>query len=84
MRLKISKPERSHKSKKEQQKKSSVQIVSGGFVQRSRKPQQHGDERRSQLLRVDADFAQWVRNEAMVKGTGITEVTRQLYHSLGD
>jgi len=79
---KATKPARSHKSKKEQARKSSVRVFEGGFIERSRKPQQQGDNLKSQLLRVDAGFAAFVRGEAMRSGVSITEVTRQLYHSL--
>jgi hypothetical protein len=75
------KPSRSHKSKKEQKKPSTVRVFEGGFVERSRKPQQHGEFHKSQLLRVDADFAEFVRGEAMRSGSSITEVTRQLHRS---
>ena len=81
-RLHAAKPARSHKSKKEQTRKSSVRVIEGGFIERSRKPQQQGDNLKSQLLRVDGNFAEWLRGEAMRSGTSITEVTRILHHSL--
>jgi hypothetical protein len=74
-------PARSHKSKKEQRamaKKSAVKIVGNGFVQRSAKPKVEGDKKRSQLIRVSADFAGWLRQQAKVHGT-VTNVTRRLY-----
>jgi hypothetical protein len=79
----VSAPKRSHKSKKEQRRKSSVRVVNGGFVERTRKPQQHGDAIKSQLVRVDAEFAAWVRSEAGASGISITEVTRQLFLAYG-
>ena len=77
----MKKPDRSHKSKAEQKrlaKKSAVKIVGNGFVQRTAKPKVEGEKKRSQLIRVSADFAGWLRQQAKVHGT-VTNVTRRLY-----
>ena len=79
---KAKKPARSHKSKKEQARKSSVRVYEGGFIERSRTPQQQGETFKSRLIRADAGFADFVRGEAMRSGVSITEVTRQIHHSL--
>lgn len=73
------KPARAHKSKVERKKLDKVSAVRiiGGFVQRTAKPEVTGSNRKSQMVRVDADFAAFLRMEA-VKHGGITEVTRKL------
>lgn len=78
------KPARSHKSKKEQAKKSTACVVNGGFIERTRNPEVTGEAVKSQMMRVSADFAGWVRAQAMQHGISITEVTRMLYLELAD
>lgn len=78
----ISKPQRSHKSKKEQKRKSSVRVFGGGFIERSRRPQVHGEESKSRIIRVDADFAEYIRDVAKREGKSITDMTRALYLEL--
>lgn len=80
--LQITKPKRAHKSKKDQKKKVTTRIIEGGFVERTRKPATQGENLKSQLIRVDAKFAQWLREEAMKSGQSITDVTRILYMDL--
>ena len=79
------KPNRSHKSKKEQkrlEKVSTTKIVGEGrFVQRTRKPQKHGKRIKSVLIRVDAEFAAFCRKQARIDGS-ITEVTRKIYERI--
>lgn len=75
------KPDRSHKSKKEQKrlaKKTTTKIVGNGFVQRTTKPKVTGDDKKSRLVRIDFKFAEWLRSQAKSHGT-ITNVTRRLY-----
>ena len=81
---KASKPKRAHKSKKQQAKKSSVRVINDGFIERSRKPATMGTALKSRMIRVDADFAEWCRAEAMKSGVSITEVTRSLYQAMTD
>lgn len=76
-------PKRAHKSKSERkklEKKSTAKIVGKGFLQRSAKPEVHGNAVKSQLVRVDAGFGKWLRTQAKLYGS-ITEVTRRLYHN---
>lgn len=81
----VHKAKRSHKSKAEQKvlnRQRKVKVVGDGrFVQRTKKPQKQGKETKSQLLRVDAGFADFCREKAMTEGS-ITEVTRKLVHRL--
>jgi hypothetical protein len=75
------KPARSHKSKKEQRKKSTVRMH-GGFMERTRKPVITGEgDLKSRMIRVDADFAEYLRRTAMKEGVSLTAVTRNLYLS---
>lgn len=77
--LTATKPARSHKSKKEQKKKSSVRVINGGFVERTRKPAITGEgDLTSRMVRVDAGFADYLRTLAMKSGKSITAVTRDL------
>lgn len=46
-----------------------------------KKIKQTGTHQKSQMIRVDADFADWVRGIAKKEGTSVTEVTRMLYES---
>jgi hypothetical protein len=78
--VKKSAPKRAHKSKKEKAKKSSV-VMSGGFLQRVKKPEVTGTNFKSRLVRVDADFADYLRSTAMKSGKSITSVTRDLFLS---
>jgi hypothetical protein len=85
----VNKPKRSHKSKAEQKrlnKTRKVKVVGNGrFVQRAKKPATQGKKTKSQLIRVDADFANWCRRKAEQTDDGkgsITEVTRKLYHKI--
>lgn len=80
--LKITKPARAHKSKKERAKKSTVRVINGGFVERSRKPELTGDEVQSKMCRVDGGFWTLIRNRAMKEGKSITEVTRDIAKKL--
>ena len=76
------KPARSHKSKKEQRKKSTVRVINGGFIERTRKPVITGEgDLKSRMIRVDADFADYLRRTAMKEGISLTAVTRNLYLS---
>lgn len=80
------KPNRTHKSKKEQKRleKSAVKVVGEGrFVQRTRKPQSQGKKVKSVLIRVDAGFAAYCRKQAREKGS-ITEVTRLIHQDIQD
>lgn len=77
--IEVSRPKRSHKSKKEQKRKSSVRIVGGGFVERVRHPQIDGGSVESQVIRVDAGFANWLREEAKRGGHSITDITRTIH-----
>jgi hypothetical protein len=75
------KPNRSHKSKAEQKrlaKVSTVKVVGNGFAQRATKPLVVGDEKKSQLVRIDARFAAWLRAQAKKQHGSITNVTRRL------
>lgn len=75
------KPNRSHKSKAEQKrlaKTAKTKVVGNGFVQRTGKLNVIGDEKKSALLRIDANFAKWLRSQAKQHGS-ITNVTRRLY-----
>lgn len=58
-------------------KVSDVRII-GAFVQRTAKPAVTGNNVKSQMVRVDAAFAAFLRREAEKHG-GITEVTRRLH-----
>jgi hypothetical protein len=78
------KPARSHKSKKEQAKKSSVRIINDGFIERTKKPAVTGAEVKSRMVRIDAEFADWMREQAKLAGVSITEVSRSVYQSLTD
>lgn len=79
---KVSKPARSHKSKKERAKKSSVRVINDGFIERSKKPVVTGSgDIKSRMIRVDADFADHLRQTAMKEGVPITTVTRNLFLS---
>lgn len=80
----VSKPQRSHKSKRDQKRKTSTRILGGGFVERTMKPETHGETVKSRLIRVDSEFADWCRYEAARSGTSITEVTRQLFLSFAE
>lgn len=78
------KPKRDHKSKAERKRlaKSKVKVIGDGrFVQRAKKPQRQGKTVKSQLLRVDANFADWCRRRALIEGS-VTEVTRNLYQRI--
>lgn len=78
------KPNRSHKSKAEQKRKSSAKVLGDGrFVQRAKKPKRQGKNVKSQLIRVDANFADWCRRKALTEGS-VTEVTRKLYQKILD
>ncbi len=81
----VNKPKRSHKSKTEQKrlnKTRKVKVVGEGrFVQRAKKPVIQGKKTKSQLIRVDHDFANWCRQKAERDGS-ITEVTRKLYRKI--
>lgn len=78
------KANRSHKSKEEQKrlsKQRKVKVIGDGrFVQRAKRPAKHGKNVKSQILRVDANFADWVRGQAETEGS-VTEVTRKLCYS---
>jgi hypothetical protein len=78
--MKKKSPARAHKSVTERKRlaKSATKIVGNGFVQRSAKPQVHGEKRKSRLVRIDASFASWLNRQAKVHGS-ITNVTRRLY-----
>lgn len=81
----VSKPKRDHKSKTEQkrlgkQRKTKV-VGEGRFVQRAKKPAKQGKHVKSQLLRVDAGFADWCRKKAETDGS-VTKVTRELYQRI--
>ena len=56
----------------------------GTFKKTSRKPATMGTALKSRMIRVDADFAEWCRAEAMKSGVSITEVTRSLYQAMTD
>lgn len=43
---------------------------------------QQGTHLKTQMLRVDADFADALRKEAAASGIKVTEVTRHLYESI--
>lgn len=78
------KPNRTHKSKKDQKRlgKSPVKVVGEGrFVQRTRKPQSQGKKVKSVLTRIDAGFAAYCRKQAKTEGS-ITEVTRRIYQEI--
>lgn len=79
------KADRSHKSKKERKRLSTMRKVKivgeGRFVRRTSKPKKQGKSVRSQILRVDADFADYVRTRAEKEGS-VTEVTRKIYQML--
>ena len=83
--LKSSKPARSHKSKKDKAKKSSVRIINDGFIERSKAPQVTGskDGLQSRMMRVDISLANYMREQAKKNGKSITEVSRDIYHALG-
>ncbi len=79
--MRTRKPDRSHKSKKEQKrlaKESTAKIVGNGFVQRVAKPVVTGDDKKSRIVRIDARFAEFLRQQAKIHGT-ITNVTRRLF-----
>lgn len=78
----ITKPNRSHKSKKDQKKKATTRIFGGGFVERVKQPIVHGENSKSRLIRVDVDFAEYIRNIAKREGKSITDITRALYLEL--
>lgn len=74
------KPARAHKGAREKKKLervSEVRII-GGYIRRSMKPNVTGNKIKSQMIRVDANFANLLRNFAVRYG-GITEVTRKLH-----
>lgn len=81
----VQKPRRDHKSKAEQKrlnKTRKVKVVGEGrFVQRAKKPEKQGKTVKSQLLRVDAGFADWCRKQAEKDGS-VTKVTRELHRKL--
>ena len=81
----VNAPKRGHKSKAEQKrlkKNGKVKVVGEGrFVQRTKKPAKQGKTVKSQLLRVDAGFADWCRKQAEQDGS-VTEVTRKLYQKI--
>jgi hypothetical protein len=56
---------------------STAKVVGNGFIQRTKKPTVQGGKVKSQLVRVDAGFAKWLRQQAKAHGS-ITEVTRRL------
>ncbi len=82
--VKTSKPKRAHKSKQQQKQKSSVKVINDGFIQRKAKPDITGTNLQSRMVRVDAEFAEWMRREAMKNGTSITEVSRSVYQMMTD
>lgn len=75
------KPDRSHKSKQKQKKKPVTRILGSGFVERKKKPATHGKKVKSRTIRIDADFAEWLREQAVLgrRGKSVTEVSRQVY-----
>lgn len=81
----MAKVDRSHKSKLEQKrlnKQRKVKVIGDGrFVQRAKRPAKQGKAVKSQILRVDANFADWVRKRAETEGS-VTEVTRKLYQRI--
>lgn len=81
----VHKANRSHKSKTEQRrigKRSKAKVIGEGrFVQRAKKPAKQGKRVKSQLIRVDAGFADWCRKQAETDGS-VTEVTRKLYQRI--
>lgn len=81
-RLTVTKAARSHKSKAEQKRKSTARVINGGFLERVRKPVLTGAGVKSMMVRCDAGFALWVRDQAKAAGVSITEVTRALHADL--
>ena len=81
----VSKPTRSHKSKTEQKrlnKTRKVKVVGEGrFVQRAKRPTKQGKRLKSQMIRVDAGFADWCRRKAETEGS-VTKVTRRIHQSI--
>lgn len=69
--------QRSHKSKKERRRKPAARIY-GEFVERVRDPKDEGGDSRSRIVRVDADFAAYLRKVAKARGISLTEVTRRM------
>ncbi len=62
--------------------KPKVKVVGEGrFVQRARRPTKQGKKIKSQLLRVDAGFADWCRKRAETDGS-VTNVTRKLHERI--
>lgn len=82
--LPVTKAKRSHKSKAERRRKSGLRIFGEGFVERSRNPKMIGKSVKSATIRVDADFAQFIRRRAMESGVSITDVTRMIYLDLSE
>lgn len=71
-------------SKKPASKKSTVKVINDGFIQRNAAPATAGRTLKSRMVRVDADFAEYMRQEAMKAGVSITEVSRSIFQSLTD
>ena len=71
-------------TKKAAPKKSSAKVINDGFIQRNAKPAITGQVLKSRMVRIDAEFADWMRREAMKAGTSITEVSRSVYQSVTD
>lgn len=65
-------------------KKSTAKVINGGFIQRVAKPASIGMAFKSRMVRVDGEFADWLREEAKRAGTSVTEVSRSVYQSLTD
>lgn len=63
-------------------KKSSVKVINDGFTQRSARPAIIGKTLKSRMVRVDAEFADWMREEAKRAGVSITEVSRSVFQSI--
>jgi hypothetical protein len=53
-----------------------------GFNPRARGVALHGTEQPSSIIRVAAEFAVWVRQEAERENVSITDFTRALYYDL--
>lgn len=81
--IKPRKPARSHKSKKEKAKKPTTRVI-GNFIERVKKPAVMGQQFTSRMVRIDAEFADWMRAEAKRNGVSVTEVSRSVYQSLTD
>lgn len=71
-----------HNKKGQKRRKKVTRLYGGGFLERVRNPKVRGKSVKSVNIRVDAGFAEWVRQEAKDSGNSITDITRNVREAL--